>query len=87
MRYFMIITGILITLMFLLAIFAGSARAGEAAPCPAEDTQPTDASPMIYLALVGGAASLAAFVWLGTLRRVQKPSLNQNTAQDLIQND
>jgi hypothetical protein len=76
MRYFMTIMGILITLMFLLAILAGSAQAGEAVPHPAKDIQPLDASPMIYLALVGGTTALAAFVWMGMLRRVQKPTLN-----------
>jgi TRAP-type C4-dicarboxylate transport system permease small subunit len=86
MRYFMSITGILITLTFLLAIFGGSAQAGEAAS-PTGDAQPIDASPMIYLALVGGAALLAAFVWLGMLRCVQKPSPSQNTAQELTPND
>ncbi|MBN1812505.1 MAG: hypothetical protein JXA14_11770 [Anaerolineae bacterium] len=86
MRYFMTITGILITLTFLLAILAGSAQASKAVPRPSGDAQPADASPMIYLALVGGAASLAAFVWLAMLRRVQKPTLNQSTAQDLTQN-
>ena len=87
MRYFMTITGILITLTLLLAILAGSAQASEAVPRPAGDAQPVDASPMIYLALVGGAASLAAFVWLGMLRRVQEPTLNQSSAQDLTSND
>jgi hypothetical protein len=87
MRYFMTITGILITLMLLLAILAGSAQARAAAPRPTEGTQPADGSPMIYLALVGGAASLAALVWLGMLRRVQKPSLNQDTAHNLTSND
>jgi TRAP-type C4-dicarboxylate transport system permease small subunit len=88
MRYFMSITGVLITLTFLLAILAGSAQASKAAPCPTEDTQPAeDASPMIYLVLAGSAALLAAFVWLGMLRRVQEPSLGQNTAQDLTSND
>jgi hypothetical protein len=85
MRYFMTIMGILITLMFFLAILAGSAQAGETVPRPAKDAQPADASSMIYLALVGGTASLAAFVWLGTLRRV--PSLNQSAAQNLTLND
>jgi TRAP-type C4-dicarboxylate transport system permease small subunit len=87
MRYFMSITGILITLMFLLAILAGSAQASEAALCPTEDNQPADASPMIYLVLAGSAALLAAFVWLGMLRRVQEPSLGQNAAQNLTPDD
>jgi TRAP-type C4-dicarboxylate transport system permease small subunit len=87
MRYFMTITGILITLTFLLAILAGSAQASEAMPYPTQDVPPADASPMIYLVLAGGAASLAAFVWLGMLRRIQKPSSNQNTAQDLTPNN
>lgn len=72
MRYFMTITGILITLTFLLAILAGSVQASEVTPNPTGDTQPADASPAIYLALVGGATALAGIVWLGTLRRVEK---------------
>jgi hypothetical protein len=73
MRYFMTITGILITLTFLLAILAGSVQASEATANPTGDAQPTDASPVIYLALVSGATILAGIVWLGTLRRVEKP--------------
>lgn len=87
MRYFMIITGILITLTFLLAILAGSAQASEVMPRPTRDAQLVDASPMIYLALVGGTALLAAFVWLEMLRRVQKPTLDQSTAQEPSPND
>jgi hypothetical protein len=87
MRHFMTITGILIALMFLLAILAGSARASGAMPRPTGDAQPADASPMIYLALMGGAASLAAFVWLGMLHRIQKPNLDQGTAQDRLPNE
>lgn len=85
MRYFIIIMGILITLMFLLAILAGSAQAGKAVPHPAKDAQSADAPPMISLALVGGAASLAVFVWLGMLRHV--PALNQSSAQNLTPSD
>ena len=72
MRYFMIITGILITFTFLLAILAGSVQASEATPIPAKDTQPMDAAPLIYLALVGGATVLAGIIWLGTLRSVER---------------
>ena len=87
MRYFMTIAGILITLTFLLAILAGPAQASEAVPRPTGDVQPADASPMIYLALVGGAASLAAFVWLEMLRRVKDSTLSQSTAQEQTPND
>jgi hypothetical protein len=78
MRTFMTITGILIALTFLLAILAGPAQASGAAPRPTGEPQPADASPLIYLALAGGAAALAAFVWLGMLRRVQKAALHQS---------
>jgi hypothetical protein len=57
-----------------LAILAGSVRVGEALPRPTGDAQPADISPLIYLALVGGATILAGIVWLGTLRGVEKPA-------------
>ena len=66
MRYFMIVMGIIIALTFILAILAGSTQV--ATPAPARDARPVDAPPLIYLALVGGAALLAGMAWLGTLR-------------------
>jgi hypothetical protein len=75
----MIVMGIVIALTFLLAVLAGSdqaraeASAPMAAPAPAGDAQPVDATPLVYLALVGGTALLAGIAWLGTLRRVQQP--------------
>jgi hypothetical protein len=85
MRHFMIITGILIALTFLLAMLVSSVRASGAAPPPAGDAQPADTPPTIYLALMGGAASLAVLVWWGMLRRVQNPALDRGTAQDSAQ--
>jgi hypothetical protein len=71
MRYFMIVMGTFITLLFLLAILTGAARASEVMST-SENTEPTDSSPLIYLLLVGGAALLAGGVWLGALRRVHE---------------
>ena len=71
MRYFMIVMGTFITLLFLLAILTGAARASEVAPTP-ETAEPTDGTLLIYLTTVGGAALLAGGVWLGTLRRTQE---------------
>ena len=71
MRYFMIVTGTFITLLFLLAILTGAARASEVASI-SENTKPTDGSPLIYLLIVGGAALLAGGVWLGALRRAHE---------------
>jgi hypothetical protein len=70
MRYFMGIMGMIVTLAFLLAIFAGSAQASRATLTPADDTGSADSSALICLALVGGTALLAGTVWLSTLRRV-----------------
>jgi hypothetical protein len=65
MRYFMIAMGIIITLLFLLAILAGAAS-------PIENAEPANGPSLIYLPIVGGTALLAGGVWLGTLRRAQK---------------
>jgi hypothetical protein len=67
----MIAMGTIITLLFLLAILAGAVRASEAGSTVG-NTEPTDGTSLIYLAIVGGAALLAGGVWLGTLRRVQE---------------
>lgn len=71
MRYFMIVMGTFIILLFLLAILTGAARASEVASI-AENAEPADGSPLVYLLIVGGAALLAGGVWLGALRRVQE---------------
>ena len=73
MRYFMIVMGIIIALTFVLAILAGSSQATAGVGPPAGDDRPVDATPLVYVALVGGAALLAGFVWLGTLRRTLEP--------------
>lgn len=49
----------IVTLAFLLAIFAGSAQASRATLTPADDTGSADSSALICLALVGGTALLA----------------------------
>ena len=71
MRYFMIVMGTFITLLFLLAILTGAARASEVASA-SENVEPTDGTLLIYLIIVGGAALLAGGVWVGTLRRTQE---------------
>jgi hypothetical protein len=76
MRYFMIVMGVIIALTFVLAILAGPAQATAGIGVSARDAQPVDATPLIYVALVGGAALLAGFVWLGTLRRTPEHTPN-----------
>jgi hypothetical protein len=64
MRYFMIVMGTIITLLFLLAILAETAS-------PIENTESAGSS-LIYLPIAGGTALLAGVVWLGTLRRARE---------------
>ena len=71
MRYFMTVMGIIITLLFLLAILAGAARVSGAAPS-AENAELKDGTSLIFLPIMGGTALLAGVVWLGTLRRAQE---------------
>ena len=70
MRFFMIGMGILIGLLFLLAVLANPQQAGDRVPATANATQPADDAPLVCLVLVGGAALLAVIVWLGTLQRI-----------------
>ena len=61
------VTGILLALTLLLAIFVGLAQASDAAHAPADD-DPADDTALVCLSLVGGTAILAGSMWLGKLR-------------------
>jgi hypothetical protein len=70
MRYFMIGMGVLIGLLFLLAVLSNPAQAGGAAPVSDNASRPADGTALVCLTLVGGTALLAGTVWLGTLQRI-----------------
>ena len=70
MRYFMFGMGVLIGLLFLLAILANPAQAGGGARVPDMTNQSADGAALACLTLVVGTALLAGVVWLGTLRKI-----------------
>lgn len=63
-RRFICATGIIITLVLLLAVAVQAALVSTDATTRAEDT------PLVCLALVGGSALLAGSVWMRKLRRI-----------------
>ncbi|MFQ6099973.1 MAG: hypothetical protein ACE5OS_01900 [Anaerolineae bacterium] len=75
-RHLIRVTGVLVTLTLLLAVVAGAARCGEAgrganeASSTIGSVERTDDTPLVCLALVGGAALLAGGVWMGQMRRM-----------------
>ena len=70
MRYFMIGMGLLIGLLFLLAVLADPAQASGGARIPDAVNQTTDGAALACLALIVGTVLLAGVVWLGTLREI-----------------
>lgn len=70
MRYFMVTTGIIITIALLIAIVTESVRADELVTATTDGAERANHTPLICLALVGGTALLAGVVWIGTLRRM-----------------
>ena len=63
------VTGIIIVLVLLLAVFVSPAQAGEMTPATiVGDEQPQEVGGLVVLALVGGAAILAGGVLMGKLR-------------------
>jgi hypothetical protein len=70
MPYFMIGMGILIGLLFLLAVLTEPVQAVDAVPVSAKTTQPAESAALACLAVVGGAVLLAGIVWLSTLQRI-----------------
>jgi hypothetical protein len=63
------IAGIVVVLALLLAVFVNPAQASETTPVSSTgDGQPQEAGGLVCLALVGGAALLAAGMLLGKLR-------------------
>ncbi len=63
------ITGIIIVLALLLAVFVRPAQAGEMAPASAVgDEQPQEVGGLVVLILVAGVAILAGGVLMGKLR-------------------
>ena len=70
MRYFMIGMGILIGLLFLVAVLANQAQASDGVRNTANATPPADGTLLVCLALVVGTALLSGIVWLGTLQRI-----------------
>ena len=70
MQYFLIGMGILIGLLFLLAVLTDPAQAGNAVPASSKVAQPADGTPLVCLALASGTGLLAGIVWLGTLQRI-----------------
>jgi hypothetical protein len=74
MRYFMIGMGVLIGMLFLLAILANPAQAGGGGQVPDISNQSADGAALACLTLVVGTALLAGVVWLGTLRELPAKS-------------
>ena len=65
------ITGIIIVLALLLAVFVSPAQAGEMAPASAVgDQQPQEVGGLVILVLVGGTAILAGGVLMAKLRSI-----------------
>ncbi len=63
------ITGIIIVLALLLAVFVSPAQAGEMTPASTVgEEQPQEVGGLLILALVGGTAILAGGVLMGKLR-------------------
>jgi hypothetical protein len=70
----MIGMGILLGMLFLLAVLANPAQTATTPPISANRAQPADGAPLVCLALVGGTALLAGTVWLGTLQQIPADS-------------
>jgi hypothetical protein len=70
MRYFMIGMGILIGLLFLVAVLSNQAPASDGVRSTANATPPADGTLLVCLVLVVGTALLSGIVWLGTLQRI-----------------
>jgi hypothetical protein len=70
MQYFMIGMGIIIGLLFLLAVLTEPVQTVDAVPVSAKTTQPAESAALACLAVVGGAVLLAGLVWLRTLQRI-----------------
>lgn len=77
MRHLVRVTGVIIALTLLLAVVVGSAQVHQAeagqsemVPASTDNTEQTEDTALVCLALVGGTALLAGGVWIGKLRRM-----------------
>ena len=70
MHHLIRVTGIIIALTLLLAVFVRPAQASETITAPADDGEPAEDTGLVCLALVGGTAILAGSVWMEKLRRM-----------------
>ena len=71
------VTGIIITLTLLLAVFVEPACArqarhepGETTPISSDDKEQVEDTALVCLALIGGTALLAGGVWMRKLRMI-----------------
>jgi succinate dehydrogenase hydrophobic anchor subunit len=64
------VTGIVIALTLLLAVFVRPAQASNTIHAPTDNGDQAEDTVLICLALVGGTAILAAGMWMEKLRRM-----------------
>jgi hypothetical protein len=70
MHHLIRVTGIIIALTLLLAVFVRPAQASDTIHTPADNGDQTEDTVLVCLALVGGTAILAAGMWMEKLRRM-----------------
>jgi hypothetical protein len=75
MHHFIRTTGLMITLILLLALTAGPAQAHQGGPGPGQpatdgESEAVEDGTLVCLTLVSGTALLAGSVWIRKLRRL-----------------
>ena len=70
MHHLIRMTGVVIALALLLAVFVSPAQASEMVHNPVEDSDQVDDTALICLALVGSTAIMAGGLWMGKLQRI-----------------